>query len=149
LAGALLPASPAQALSAPVLTGQAGAGGPAGSVEPEDVAQLSGTTAATGRIVFRLYGPDDPSCTSAPAHTPALDVAGNGSYAGTDFLYVYRAGPYRFIAAYSGDAQNQPVATACDDPAQQFTVTINQSQLAGTASGSVVAGGQISDTARV
>ncbi len=99
--------------------------------------------------MFRLYGPDDPSCAQSPLQTRRVAVDGDGTYYGNDFSAVSTPGTYRFTASYSGDAQNSYVSTACDDPAQQFTVTATQPRVVGMASATVPAGGQISDAARV
>lgn len=148
LVGVLTQASGALAITTPTLTAKASGSAPAGSSFPEDVAQLSGSAAATGTIVFRLYGRDDPTCAQAPIQTTDVTVDGDGTYDGNDFLSV-SPGTYRFIASYSGDAQNAYVTTACNDPDQQFTVTQNRPRVIGTASSSVQAGGQMSDAARV
>jgi hypothetical protein len=65
-----------------------------------------------GRIIFRAYGPDDPSCSGAPAFTDAKSVSGDGAYVSGGFTPV-RAGSYRWIASYSGDGDNDRVASAC------------------------------------
>ena len=49
--------------------------------------------------------------------TNSKTVAGNGSYT-SDAFTTLAAGTYRWVAAYSGDAGNNPVTTLCNDPAE-------------------------------
>src|SRR2546423_1570687 len=55
------------------------------------------------------------------------------------------AGTYRWTASYSGDANNNSTATACNDANESVVVTKKTPTLTTTASASVSAGGQISD----
>jgi hypothetical protein len=94
--------------------------GSGGSVS--DVAHLSGATSPTGTINFTLYGPGDASCAGAPVFTDTKPVNGNGSYISAGFTPA-QFGTYRWIAAYSGDANNQPVSGACNDPNESVLVS--------------------------
>ncbi|MEA2266148.1 MAG: hypothetical protein QOE27_1731 [Solirubrobacteraceae bacterium] len=87
-----------------------------------DTAVLAGAIDPTGTIAFDVYGPDDPTCTGPPAAHTTRPVTGNGSYVSAPYV-VPMAGVYRFVAAYSGDAANAPVAAACGDPGEAVTVT--------------------------
>jgi len=78
-----------------------------------DTATLSGGAAPTGTITFRLYGPNDATCTTVAVFTSAVAVNGNGIYASASFTPTV-TGTYRWIATYSGDANNAGVATACN-----------------------------------
>ena len=85
-------------------------------------ATLAGGSAPTGTIAFTLYGPDDASCSNAAAFTDTQGVAsGNGDYDSANFT-PSQPGTYRWTAAYSGDANNDPAATSCDDPDGEVVV---------------------------
>jgi hypothetical protein len=94
--------------------------GSGGSVS--DVAHLSGATSPTGTITFNLYGPGDAPCAGAAVFTVTKPVSGNGSYISAGFTPT-QFGTYRWIAVYSGDANNQPVSGACNDPAESVLVS--------------------------
>jgi hypothetical protein len=107
----------------PVLTftTQASAGvNSGGSVS--DTAMLSGGNAPTGTITFSLYGPDDSSCNGTPVVSSTVPVTGATSYSSGSFT-VTTPGTYRWVARYSGDANNSAVTTACDDASE--TVVVN------------------------
>ena len=90
-----------------------------------DTATLSGgtaPTAPTGTLTFRLFGPGDATCTGTPIFTATVAVLGAGSYPSDSFTAT-SSGTYRWTAAYSGDANNAAVATACGDPAESVVVT--------------------------
>ena len=115
-----------------------------------DTATLAGGTNPTGTITFNLYGPGNTTCTGAPLFSPSEAVAGNGSYTSDPFTPTV-AGTYQWVAAYSGDAGNNPVTTACNDPAESVVVTAGPGPvtpaLTTDASPNVSLGGQITDTA--
>jgi len=87
-----------------------------------DTAHLTGGIDPGGAITFRLFGPDDASCSAPRVFTAVTAVDGNDNYRSTPFTVVL-PGTYRWVASYAGDATNNPVHTACGDPAE--TVTIN------------------------
>ncbi|MCA1683944.1 MAG: hypothetical protein LC708_02290, partial [Actinobacteria bacterium] len=111
-----------------------------------DTATLSGGVNPTGTIRFDLYGPDNATCTGTPAFTSTVPVSGNGNYTSGAHTTA-AAGTYRWVATYSGDANNAPAGpTACLDPAEAtagLRVTPNLVTVA--SAGSV--GGQVFDTA--
>jgi len=112
-----------------------------------DTATLSGGASPTGTITFTLYGPNNVTCTGVPAFTNTVPVNGNGSYVSSPFTPT-SAGTYRWIATYSGNANNNPAGpTACNDPAETVTVGQVAPQITTVASPSVPVGGQINDTA--
>jgi len=111
-----------------------------------DSAALSGGTGPTGTITFTLFGPDNASCTGTPIFTSTEPVSGNANYGSGNFTAA-AAGTYRFIAAYSGDANNSAAITACGDAGESVVVTKATTAIVTTASGSVAVGGQISDSA--
>ena len=105
----------------PTLTTQASAGvNSGGSIS--DTATLSGGNAPTGTITFTLYGPNDSSCGGASVFTTAVPVTGVGSYSSGSFTTT-TPGSYRWVASYSGDANNNPVAGACNDANESVVVT--------------------------
>ena len=116
---------------------------------------LTDTAALTGRVnpsgdsvTFTLYGPDDTTCTGAPVFTSSLRPITSGSATSAGFT-PSTAGVYRWKASYSGDANNLPVAGACNDAHESTAVTPAATTIATTASANIVLGGTISDTATV
>ncbi len=94
-----------------------------------DTAHLSGGTApVTGTITFNVYGPNDATCSTPIAVPPAIPVNGAGNYQSGNFTPTV-AGAYRWIARYSGDANNQAMTTQCNDPNETTTVTLQPRSL--------------------
>ena len=60
----------------------------------------------------------------------------NGNYQSGAFSPT-RAGTYRWVAHYSGDVNNEPKSTSCDDPAEAVVVSRASPSLSSTASGPV------------
>jgi len=88
-----------------------------------DTATLAGGFDPTGTITFRLYGPNDATCTGGAIFTSSVAVDGNGDYDSAAFTAT-EAGTYRWIATYSGDSNNAAVAGACNDANESVIVTI-------------------------
>jgi uncharacterized repeat protein (TIGR01451 family) len=84
-------------------------------------ATLAGGAVVTGSIALNLYGPGDTSCTHLLASTTAA-VSGNGIYGSKPFMPAL-AGIYRWVASYSGDALNAPVATQCGAAGTTLTLS--------------------------
>ena len=84
-----------------------------------DRATLAGGNNPTGTLTFRLFAPGDVEC-SSPRFTWQSGVSGNADYYSGSYL-ADRAGTWRWTVAYSGDGQNQPVASGCSD--EPVTVT--------------------------
>ena len=105
----------------PTLTTQASAGVTIGG-SIRDTATLAGSAGATGTITFRLYGPDDATCSGTAVFTSTVPVFDNGSYDSATYTPT-AAGTYRWIASYSGDANNNNVSGACNDPNENVTVS--------------------------
>ncbi len=160
LALALLLASGPSAVAAPVGTGpvtiQAKASASVsvgGSIS--DSAQLVGGVGLgpvpSGTVVFKLYGPNDASCSTMPVYTSGMVMivsqtvvgsASSGSFTAT------LAGTYRFTTSYSGDMTYAPKTTPCGDANQTVQVTDVTPKLSTVASPSVQATvGQVTDTA--
>ena len=129
----------------PTVVTQASAGVSVGG-DVSDVATLAGGTAPTGTISFALFGPNDPECSTDPVFTSMTAVSGNGSYDSGTFAPAV-PGTYRFVATYSGDADNNAVVTGCGDESESVVVQPASPAVTTVASGSVVVGGAISDTA--
>jgi hypothetical protein len=109
------------ALPIPALTTQASAGvNSGGSIS--DAATVADGDAPSGTITFSLYGPDDTSCGGAPVFSATVPVTGAGSYSSGNFTAT-TPGTYRWMATYSGDANNAAVTTACGDASE--TVVVN------------------------
>jgi hypothetical protein len=88
-----------------------------------DTATFSGGTTPSGALVFKLFGPNDPTCVAAPVYvTPAQTVSGDGNYASPSYSPTV-LGTYSWEALYSGDTNNVAVTTACGDPAETLTVS--------------------------
>jgi len=112
-----------------------------------DTAHLTGGLAPTGTVTFNLFGPNDATCAGSPAQTATVAVAGNGDVTSPGFVTT-AAGAYRYLATYSGDANNAPAGpTACADPAETVIVTQVIPSLTTLASAPVGVGGAIHDTA--
>ncbi|MCA1684154.1 MAG: hypothetical protein LC708_03395, partial [Actinobacteria bacterium] len=113
-----------------------------------DTATLTGGTSLTGTITFRLFAPTDPTCSGVPVSTSTKVVAGTGTYP-SDLFTATAPGTYRWVASYSGDANNPAAGpTACADPAESVTVTAPPPvNLTTTASPGVAVGGAVHDTA--
>ncbi|MCA1683892.1 MAG: hypothetical protein LC708_02005, partial [Actinobacteria bacterium] len=96
-----------------------------------DTATISGLVnpvlppaAGVGTITFTLFGPGNPTCTGPPIFTSTVPATtGNGSYTSGSFTPT-ASGTYEWIASYSGDVNNEAVATACGDPNEQSVVTV-------------------------
>jgi uncharacterized repeat protein (TIGR01451 family) len=112
-----------------------------------DTAHLSGGFSPTGTITFSLYGPNDATCATV-VFTSIVAVNGNGDYISDNFT-ANTAGTYRWIASYSGDADNAPVSGGCNDANESVVVTPRAPSVTTNASASVEVGGQIHDTAHL
>lgn len=85
-----------------------------------DTAVLSNGINPTGTITFTVYGPNAGNCATA-IFTSTKTVNGNGSYVSDPFTPTAQ-GSYTFVALYSGDVNNNPVATVCGVASQTFNV---------------------------
>src|SRR5207247_1354410 len=112
-----------------------------------DAATLSGGSSPTGSITFTLYDPDQATCTGTPRFTQTVTVTGNGTYSTAGGFGKDKPGTWRWTASYSGDSSNNPASTGCND--EQVAIGKATPALTTTASGSVAAGGQVSDVAHL
>ncbi len=123
----------------------------AGSLSDSATVGGRGGSLAGATIDFRLYGPGDENCTSAPVFHPALVSypAAGGSVSSPAFTPT-QAGTYRWTASYSGDANSLPSVSACNAPGEMTTVARATPALATVASADVALGaGTLSDSATV
>jgi uncharacterized repeat protein (TIGR01451 family) len=119
-----------------------------------DTATLAGAHEPTsGSITFNLYGPDDATCGGPVAFTSTIAVTGNGDYASGNFTTT-KAGTYRWIANYGGDANNTATANDCNEANESVIVnkaapSISTSLVSGQLTGaniSVALGASVHDT---
>jgi len=83
----------------------------------QEQATLSGGNAPSGSIAFAAFPPADTTCAGTPEFTSTVSVAGNGGYPSGTFVPAL-IGIYRWVASYSGDANNEPVASPCNAPGE-------------------------------
>jgi hypothetical protein len=115
------PAAPVTKAS-PALATTASAGVALGEAI-HDTAVLSGGSSPTGTITFNLYSANDTTC-STVLSTATVPVNGAGSY-DSPAVTPADAGAYQWVASYSGDAANNGVSNACNDPAEQSSVAVS------------------------
>ena len=114
-----------------------------------DTAHLSGGYGAlSGTITFDVFAPGDTTCATPLTAPSGKTVTGAGDYPSGNFAST-TVGGYRWIAHYSGDANNLNVNTACNDANETSTVTKATPSLTTTASGPAIVGGNITDTAHL
>jgi hypothetical protein len=83
---------------------------------------LSGGSAPTGSITFRLFGPGDTTCASA-MFTSTVPVSGQSM--NSAHYTTAAAGTYRWTSAYGGDTNNNPVGpTSCSAPSASVVVQV-------------------------
>lgn len=84
---------------------------------------IAGGNHPTGSIIFRIYGPNDPTCTGNPIFSSQpIAVTGNGTYVSPPFLPT-APGTYDIVADYSGDANNAPTTASCGAPGETISVS--------------------------
>jgi hypothetical protein len=105
---------------------------PIGTKE-HDSATLSGAYQPSGTITFRLFGPGDTNCSSPPVFADTAPATANGTFSSAAIAPA-TPGQYRFVASYSGDAANGPVASACASTTQVLTVDKRTPRLSARAS---------------
>lgn len=113
-------------LGAPTIVTEASASVPVGVGQLSDAATVNGRVdpQAGATVSFRLYGPGDTTCSAAPVFEDlnvAYPVGGGTVRSGTYTPLV--AGTYRWVASYSGDANNLPATGVCGDPTETVAVT--------------------------
>ena len=102
-------------------------------------------------VDFRVYGPNDATCSGAPVFESLnlpYPVTG-GPVVSAPFTPT-SVGQYRWIASYSGDANNNPVSGACNDTNESTVVTPAAPTITTVASPNINLGsGLLTDTATV
>jgi hypothetical protein len=121
-----------------------------GSGQLSDQATVTGVVNPTGpqTVTFRLFGPTDAACASAPVFTSTVALTG-GSAQSAAFTPT-TAGTYRWVATYDGDVNNVSVSGTCGDPTETRVVAQATPTIVTQASPDIVIGsGQLSDRATV
>jgi len=115
-----------------------------------DSAVISGrdSPAAGDTVDFRLYGPGDLTCTGTAVFESLGRAVGSGGAASSASFTPTASGTYRWIASYSGDANNVEGATDCVE-SEQSAIVRARPTIAGTSSADVDLGGAVTDTAIV
>jgi LPXTG-site transpeptidase (sortase) family protein len=85
-----------------------------------DTAHLGGGYTPTGTITYDVFAPGDTTCSTPISVGTGKSVSGAGDYT-SDGYTTTSAGDYRWIAHYSGDANNNTVSTACNDAGETST----------------------------
>jgi hypothetical protein len=98
----------------PSLTTTPSAGGAVGVVLNDD-GDLAGGFSPTGSITFKLYDPDQATCTGTPRYQTTVTVMGNGTYSTSPGFTTDKAGIWRWTADYTGDTQNTTATSMCGD----------------------------------
>src|SRR5439155_1954184 len=83
---------------------------------------LAGANSPPRTIALFPYTTVFRSCTGASAFTNTKAASGNGHYQ-SDLFTPTQAGTYRWVTSYSGDANNNAVASACNAPNESVVVT--------------------------
>ncbi len=126
--------------AAPTIVTHASASVPAGGTV-SDTATLASGVAPSGTVTFTVFGPNNATCTGTPIFTSTGSVtSGNGNYTSSSFT-VTLAGTYNFVDAYSGDANNSPVTSACGATNESVVVSPAVPTIVTHASASVAASG--------
>jgi len=89
-----------------------------------DTATIANGTNPTGTVTFRLYAPNDPTCGGAAVLTSTNPVNA-GSATSASFTPTVH-GTYRWVASYSGDANNASAAGTCGDANESVAVNVIQ-----------------------
>jgi hypothetical protein len=109
-----------------------------------DTAVVTGGLAPTGSIVFSLFAPGDGACATPVASESDAVVA--GAAASTLGFASNAVGAWQWTASYSGDANNNPVSSACG--AEPVIVSKASPALATAPNPAMlVVGGALGDTA--
>ncbi len=102
-------------------------------------------------VGFRLYGPNDTTCSGTPVFESLnLPYPLAGGPVISAMFTPTSIGQYRWIASYSGDANNNPVSGACNDSNEITVVTPAAPTIVTVASPNINLGsGLLADTAMV
>ena len=111
-----------------------------------DTATVAAGFGPTGTLTFRVYGPNNSTCSGAAVSTTTKSVAGNANYPSAPFTPT-AVGLYRFVVSYGGDANNNATTSVCNAAGETLTVKPFPTTVVTHASSSVPVGGVISDSA--
>ncbi len=129
--------------ASPTLSGTATSAAKVGLTITDGVTLAEGF-AAGGQLVFRAYGPGDPTCATPVKYEATVPVSGNDAYSPPGF--APGAGLYRWTVVYEGDANNEAAVLGCGAPNQASTVNKASPALSGTATSAVKIGLSITDS---
>ena len=110
-----------------------------------DSATLAGGFSATGELLFRAFGPGNPTCAGSPKYEEAVAVTGNGPFSPAGF--APKPGVYNWTVEYPGDANNEAASSACGAANQASAVGKATPTVSGTATAAVTVGQTITDSA--
>ncbi|HEX5609650.1 MAG TPA: hypothetical protein VFX45_06115 [Solirubrobacterales bacterium] len=131
--------------AAPSLSGVATATAKVGTTIT-DSATLSGGFTPSGNLVFRAYGPSDPSCLGTPVYEKPVAITDNGVYSPAGFA-PSAPGAYRWTVSYAGDANNESIKPECGATNQTSSVSKASPTLGAVATSVVKVGLTITDNA--
>jgi tellurite resistance-related uncharacterized protein len=115
-----------------------------------NVTVAAGLPAPTGTVDFAVYAPGDATCTGAPVFTSTADALSGAGVATSGSFTPTVIGTYRVIATYSGDANYNSIAGACNDPGENVVVSKATPAIATAVSNAIRTLGQsFTDTATV
>ena len=127
--------------------GSGGKSGPAITTTPSPSVNVGGTisdsattiggASPTGSVDFTLYGPDDTTCTTPLTTSSGTIVAGGATSAG---VIATTPGTYRWVATYTGDANNNAVTSACGRELVDVTSVILTGRAYGLAASAALLG---------
>ena len=100
-------------------------------------------------MTFTLFGPDNATCTGAAIFTSVVPLPTATNTVTSGAFTPTAPGSYRWIAAYSGDANNAAVTGACNDANELSVVNQATPSIATQAVTPVTIGGAITDNATV
>jgi parallel beta-helix repeat protein len=114
-----------------------------------DTANVTGGYTPSGTITFSLYAPGDSTCAAdlLAGSTSFHGVPLSSNSATSPAYTTQHAGDYRWVATYSGDANNSGSTTTCGD--EQVTITKATPTVTTLASPAGEVGTTITDTANV
>ena len=117
---------------------------------------ITDTAHVTGRVspidgatvTFNLYGAADTTCSAAPIFTSTVPLLADGTATSAGYTPP-GPGTYRWIASYSGDANNNPVSGVCGEAGENGIVNRWTPTIATQASSAITRGNSVFDTATV
>lgn len=99
-------------------------------------------------VTFNLFAANDPTCAATPIFTSVVAINADGTATSGPYTPPL-AGSYRWIATYSGDANNEPAAGLCSDVGETVIVAQATPSIVTTASPAVQLNLTVTDSAVV